>query len=168
MARAERTATAGDALLHPAAIAAVALLLLNDHVLKATSPGFLTGKLSDFAGLAFFPLVLLSAWELATAAGGRWRGPSSGPLVVATLATAVVFVGTKASAPGNAATGAALGWLQWVAASPLAAIGVTSSPVYRPVVVVQDPTDLAGLAALAVCLFIGHSRIASSHQWGDQ
>lgn len=159
---------AGGSLLHPAAMAAVALLLVNDHVLKASSPGFLTGKLSDFAGLAFFPLVLVSAWELAAAAAGRWRGPSASPLAVATLATAVVFIGAKSSASANAAVEAALGWLQWVAASPLAAIGLTAHPVYRPAVVVQDPTDLVGLAALAVCLFIGCSRIASSHQWGNQ
>ena len=159
---------AGGSLLHPAAMAAVALLLLNDHVLKATSPGLLTGKLSDFAGLAFFPLVLVSAWELATAAAGRWRGPSTGPLAVATLATAAVFISAKASAPANAAVEAALGWLQWVAASPLAALGLTAHPVYRPAVMVQDPSDLVALAALAVCLFIGRSRIASSHQWGNQ
>jgi hypothetical protein len=32
------------------------LLLLNDFYLKAAYPGFLTGKLSDFAGLFIFPL----------------------------------------------------------------------------------------------------------------
>ena len=34
------------------------VLGLNDHFLKFISPGFLTGKLSDFAGLVFFPLLL--------------------------------------------------------------------------------------------------------------
>jgi hypothetical protein len=34
------------------------LLALNDHLLKGIFPGFITGKLSDFAGLVFFPLVL--------------------------------------------------------------------------------------------------------------
>src|SRR5690606_8292496 len=47
---------AGDGLLHPAPLAAIGLLLLNDHWLKAAFPGSITGKLSDFAGLAFFPL----------------------------------------------------------------------------------------------------------------
>lgn len=47
-----------SALSHPAALASVALLLLNDHVLKRTIPSLWTGKLSDFAGLVFFPLLL--------------------------------------------------------------------------------------------------------------
>mgnify|MGYP004029549793 CR=1 FL=1 len=34
------------------------VLGLNDHFLKFVYPSFLTGKLSDFAGLVFFPLLL--------------------------------------------------------------------------------------------------------------
>lgn len=44
--------------------AAVALLLLNDFVLKSVAPGLITGKLSDFAGLfalGLFLLVILPA-----------------------------------------------------------------------------------------------------------
>lgn len=37
-------------------LAAVALLLINDHVLKAAFRGAITGKLSDFAGCFFLPL----------------------------------------------------------------------------------------------------------------
>lgn len=37
-------------------LGAVALLLLNDFVLKAALHNWFTGKLSDFAGLFFFPL----------------------------------------------------------------------------------------------------------------
>ena len=46
------------ALGHPLSLGAVALLLLNDHVLKQAFPSILTGKLSDFAGLFFFPFLL--------------------------------------------------------------------------------------------------------------
>ncbi|HET7501896.1 MAG TPA: hypothetical protein VFK02_12855 [Kofleriaceae bacterium] len=45
--------TASRALTRPIAIAAIALLVVNDHVLKAAYPGFVTGKLSDFAGMMF-------------------------------------------------------------------------------------------------------------------
>jgi hypothetical protein len=45
------------ALAHPVTIGAVALLVLNDHVLKGWTPGPLTGKLSDIAGLFFFPIL---------------------------------------------------------------------------------------------------------------
>ena len=47
-----------DLLIHPAFTGALALLALNDHVLKAAAPGFITGKLSDVAGL-FVTAVLL-------------------------------------------------------------------------------------------------------------
>jgi hypothetical protein len=43
---------------HPLPLATVLLLAVNDHLLKARWPGLLTGKLSDFAGLFFFPLLL--------------------------------------------------------------------------------------------------------------
>ena len=46
------------ALSHPVTIAAVALLLMNDHVLKSAWRSSATGKLSDVAGLVFFPLLL--------------------------------------------------------------------------------------------------------------
>lgn len=38
-------------LTHPAIVGAVAVLAVNDHVLKAHSPNLITGKLSDVAGL---------------------------------------------------------------------------------------------------------------------
>lgn len=44
----------------PLPLAAVALLVVNDHLLKGSGllPGWLTGKLSDVAGLFFFPVLL--------------------------------------------------------------------------------------------------------------
>jgi len=45
-------------LQHPASWAAILLLLLNDHVLKQFTPSWITGKLSDFAGLFFFPYLI--------------------------------------------------------------------------------------------------------------
>ncbi|OBU86335.1 hypothetical protein [Chromobacterium subtsugae] len=41
---------------------ALCLLLANDWWLKAAHPGWLSGKLSDFAGLALAGIVLLAAW----------------------------------------------------------------------------------------------------------
>jgi hypothetical protein len=48
-------------------VAAMVLLVFNDHVLKGAGilPGWLTGKLSDFAGLYFAPLLLAELWMLA-------------------------------------------------------------------------------------------------------
>ncbi|GAA3143460.1 hypothetical protein [Nonomuraea roseoviolacea] len=42
-------------LCHPVTVAGVVVLLLNDHLLKQTWPGFVTGKLSDVAGLVVAP-----------------------------------------------------------------------------------------------------------------
>ncbi len=44
------------AFCHPVTIAAVALMLLNDHLFKAWWPGWWTGKLSDAAWVTFAPL----------------------------------------------------------------------------------------------------------------
>ncbi len=43
---------------HPVTMLAVALLLLNDHLLKGLWPGPITGKLSDLAGLTMAPPLL--------------------------------------------------------------------------------------------------------------
>ncbi|NRQ37483.1 hypothetical protein HII36_37475 [Nonomuraea sp. NN258] len=45
-------------LCHPASVVAVIVLLLNDHLLKQAWPGFVTGKLSDVAGLVVAPPLL--------------------------------------------------------------------------------------------------------------
>ncbi|PKO16956.1 MAG: hypothetical protein CVU39_06975 [Chloroflexi bacterium HGW-Chloroflexi-10] len=45
---------------HPAIIISILILLVNDHLLKHTMPSWFTGKLSDFAGLFFFPFLLAS------------------------------------------------------------------------------------------------------------
>jgi hypothetical protein len=44
-------------LAHPVSIAAVLLLLFNDHYLRHQHPSWLTGKLGDFAWLVFAPFI---------------------------------------------------------------------------------------------------------------
>ena len=46
------------AVLHPLVLAGLALLILNDHVWKAAHGTWWTGKPSDVAGLAVFPLLV--------------------------------------------------------------------------------------------------------------
>jgi hypothetical protein len=45
-------------LQHPSTILSIAILLMNDQVLKVVYPSWITGKLSDFAGLFFFPFIV--------------------------------------------------------------------------------------------------------------
>ncbi|MFN8386502.1 MAG: sialidase family protein [Anaerolineales bacterium] len=51
-------------LQHPLSLASVALLLLNDHVFKVFFSSWLTGKLSDFAGLYFFPFIVAAGLSI--------------------------------------------------------------------------------------------------------
>ena len=55
--RNELLSKAALALAHPVTIAAVVLMLVNDHVLKHTVPSWWTGKLSDLAWMVFSPLL---------------------------------------------------------------------------------------------------------------
>jgi hypothetical protein len=45
-------------LTHPVFTGAVALLAVNDHILKARSPGLIAGKVSDIAGVIMIAIAL--------------------------------------------------------------------------------------------------------------
>lgn len=141
-------------ILHPVTIAAIALLILNDHVLKGAWPGLVTGKLSDAAGLVFFPLLLVAAGQVGLGAvAPRWvPGPRAVWLAVAM--TGVVFALAKVVPLAADAYRVGLGALQW----PLAAIGALAAgaaiPPVGPVVFARDPTDLVALPALLIPLAI--------------
>jgi hypothetical protein len=114
------------ALVHPLSITAIVLLGVNDHLLKGLFPGVVTGKLSDVAGLAFFPLLV------ALGLSPLLRSPS------------------RALAGSLLITGA---WFSAVKTIPIAA-AVTEgllSPLFTWRIVV-DPTDLVALPALGVAL----------------
>ena len=51
-------------MLRPAYIVSLGLLAFNDGWLKGNGPSWLSGKLSDFAGLFFAPILLLVLIEL--------------------------------------------------------------------------------------------------------
>lgn len=110
------------ALLTPTWIAALALLVANDHWLKGAGliPELLTGKLSDFAGMLVAPVLL------AAVLGVRSRRA----LLACHLAVAAVFAGIQLS-PELAASWAALMGL-----------------VGFPWVITCDPWDLVALPAL--------------------
>ena len=130
-------------LLHPVAVAAVLVLLLNDHVLKSAFPGLLTGKLSDVVGLVFFPL-------LVAAVGSRLlRRHPPGLVPASALSTAIAFALVKLTVPGSAAFAWLLGSAQW-----LIVIALTGHATLQPVAVVRDPTDLLALPAVLVAVRI--------------
>lgn len=135
-----RQRTPGDLLLHPAALVALVVLVVNDHFLKGSGVGVVTGKLSDVAGLVFFPLLLVALVE----GGRKVLGVKSWPLsgrafVVCVVATAVAYTAVKVSPSVADWYSHTLGVLAWLPR------GTT-----RRVYVRADATDLLALPALAI------------------
>lgn len=109
---------------HPLTICSIALLLVNDHILKLYFPSWLTGKLSDFAGLFFFPFLL--ALMLYPLLRSERRS-----IVFALFLTASIFIPLKTVPAFHADVIAAL----------QSNLGLT-------LVISLDPTDLIALIAL--------------------
>jgi len=154
-----RALSPGDGLLHPVALGAVALLILNDHVLKSAWPGAVTGKLSDVAGLVVAPLALQAGWELLTWARGRWVGPSTRVLAVAIALVGVGFVAIQLWEPAVSAYRWGLGILQW----PFQAVAavVVHGDALPPLAAVSstpDAADLLALPSLGVAWWVGERR----------
>jgi hypothetical protein len=150
-----------DALLHPVAALAVIILVLNDHVGKAMWPGTVTGKLSDVAGLVFFPLVLVGLWEVGLSGLRRWEHSSTSPVVVGAIATGLAFILVKTTTVGAGAWAGALGLGQWIVGMIGATLAGFPSPDPVAVVVVRDATDLVALPAILVAVWIGVKRARS-------
>lgn len=142
---------AGDGLLHPVAIVAIVVLILNDHYFKAVWPGPITGKVSDFAGLLFFPLLLQAVWEIGLAVSRRYQAPSRLALLVSIAVTGVLFVSIKLVPEAHDLVAAAMGVGQWLVGG--AGVGGPS-----PVTMSLDGTDLVALPTLALTYLIGVRR----------
>lgn len=110
------------ALAHPLWLVALVVLVFNDHLLKGAwlIPPWLTGKLSDFAGLLVAPLLVAAVANLRSRAG--WWASH---VVVGTIFSAIQLSPTAAE--------------HW--ASLMAAVGF-------PWRIVCDPTDLVALVVL--------------------
>lgn len=112
------------ALIHPLLLGALALLLINDHLLKGSGllPGAVTGKLSDVAGLLVAPAVL--AWVMRARSERAWLlAHAAVGLGFAALQLSPAF----ADLVEQASRAAGMAWRVW-----------------------PDPTDLAALPALAL------------------
>ncbi len=104
------TRHAATDLCHPLVLAALATLLVNDHLLKGAGvvPAAVTGKLSDVAGLLLFPVLLVA---IARAACGILGARIRDRLLIhgAVLLTVVGFAALKLSPSVNALAAAAWG-----------------------------------------------------------
>lgn len=125
-----------------AVVLAVVVLFVNDHLLKHAFPGLVTGKLSDVAGMIFFPVLLAAlCWPLAPAAL-RTDAAQDRLLALACVATAVVFTLTKTTALGNEAYRVGWGALQWPVRALAALAHGQRLPRLARVVLVRDPSDV--------------------------
>ncbi len=156
---ASRRPQAGDVLLHPLALASLATLVVNDHVLKGAFPGLVTGKLSDIAGVVLLPLVLVAGWELVAAAIGRDRSPGRSALALAIVTTGVGFAVVKLAAPAAGAFGWLLGVVAWPAAAVVSFLTGSAVIAPSPAPIVVDPGDLIALPALAIAAWVGLARV---------
>jgi len=142
--------------LHPFAIAAAVVLLANDWVLKrSAAPRWLTGKLSDVAGLVVAPVALTAIagvvlWVAARAGARVVPWLTRRRLAIAIATTGAVFAVVKLS-PGAASRIASM-WGQLV-------------PDAR---IVADPLDLLALPALAIAWWIGQRELRWIRRARDQ
>jgi len=141
-----------DALVHPVPLAALALLLVNDHVLKASHPGWLSGKLSDVAGLVLLPFVLLAAWDLVRLV---WLHlPAAGPrgALLCMIGVMVAFTAIKVVPLGSELYQVGLGGAQWPFRALAALVASEPVPGLAPVELTSDLSDLLTLPAALVVL----------------
>lgn len=144
----------GDLLLHPLALAALATWIVNDHVLKHACPSALTGKLSDVASLAVFPLLPIAAREIVLARTHASVAPSRVWSLTWIVATGLVMASINTIDLAADAFRWGLGIAQW----PIRALIEGALVDVVPVQKWMDPTDLWTLPALAVPLALGLRR----------
>ena len=89
---------------------AIALFVVNDHVFKPAHPGWLTGKLSDVAGLIFFPVLLAAVAELVIPVARRHVGAT---LLLAVAVTGLTYVAMLVIPAGGDGYRWFIGIVQW-------------------------------------------------------
>ncbi len=146
--------TSGRLLRRPAARGALVALVVNDHVLKRAFPGFVTGKLSDVAGLVLLPIV--GAVVVDGARGTRSRGN----ITIAAIVSAAGFAAVKLWRPAAEAYGIAVGALRWIAVCAAALACHRSLPGLAVVAVAHDPSDLLALPAVLVPIALARQESA--------
>jgi hypothetical protein len=143
----------GSVLVQPVAISALVVLVVNDHVLKAWQPSWLTGKLSDFAGMLLAPLVLVAIADAVVPRALLGRRYVRISAWLAALSVAAAFAATKTWEPATELYEVGLSLanlpLRW-----LVGAFVDLGPATAHTVLVADRTDLLalpmGFAALRI------------------
>ena len=158
----------GSAIVRPLPALALVVLVTNDRWWKAAHPGFLTGKLSDFAGLALLTYAFVAAADIALPVVGL-RRPGPRFVLLAAVCFASSFALVKSFPAVADLYGLTLGWLRAPLQAPVRRVEVTHD--------VSDVVAVLGTAIAWVDLttrFYGASLIAntrrsgSPHRWPRQ
>ncbi len=142
----------GSILVHPIALGAMAVTWCNDHYCKPLRPGWFTGKLSDFAGLTFFPFWAAGCVELLLLLFGR-RWLARTPFMVAVVVTTAIGFAAIKTRPG-----ASQAYEQFIA--DVRSVWLRTSAHRIRVSNTVDPTDLIALPALGLALWVARKRDA--------
>jgi len=157
-------------LVHPITVACFVLLLLNDHWLKQSHPGWLSGKLSDVAFMVLSPLWLFAAWaRLASWFGRDWpRRSRQRALWACLLLIGLTLVLMETTAWGDWLYRYGLGALQL----PFRALSSWTLHAewrgFQPVQATRDLSDLLCLPLLAVAHWIGQRSLADQRALGTE
>lgn len=147
-------------LTHPVVWAAIALLVVNDHILKNAYRGWVTGKLSDIAGLVFFPLLLAAVCEWIAGSLAHRRAI----IIGAALATGLVFSLIQVWSPAAELYRVGLGAMQWPFRAGLGLLAGRGIPGLAPVSHTADAGDLLALPALLIPCWLAWRRRPQSDQ----
>lgn len=140
-------------ILHPMALVTLVALVVNDHWLKTRYPGWVTGKLSDFAGLLLLPILIVATIELAT----RTLLSIRAVWIIASTVT-VGFVLVESTALGAQMYEQGMGILQL----PFRSL-ISGADAAVPVHHVADLADLIALPVAFVVCLIGRDRSKDAH-----
>jgi len=143
----------GTALLHPLAVLSLLVLVANDHWLKHTHPGLLSGKLSGFAAVLLLPLFLHALFELSQRA--LLKRPASAQsanraLAVCLALTCLVYAPPELWPPAETAYRYGFGALQWPFRMLWTVAHGEARAAFAPVRATADASDLLALTMLWV------------------
>ena len=148
--------------VRPLTVFAVLTLFANDHLFKHLWPGFVTGKLSDVAGMIFFPLLAQGLVWMFVPRSQRADRNHDRLLLALCVATAIVFTLTKTSVLANDAYRITWGVMQWPWRAVRALVHGTALPHVARVVLVRDPSDVLAVPFVLVAWLYGRRAHAAT------
>lgn len=154
--------------MHPLALLSLLVLIINDHLLKETYSNSFTGKISDFAGLVFFPLLLIALIEILYPLFNHSITQISGYTITRILlVVAIGYISIKSVQPFADLYSTILGVVELSAkALPKFVLGQPMGH-FVPRRIIADPSDLIALPMLFVAWIIA-GRVRSAQVGVDR